>query len=45
MRFSTGLGVSWQSPFGPIKLVYAVPLNDKPADKTQSVQFQFGTGF
>jgi outer membrane protein insertion porin family len=45
MRFSTGAGISWQSPFGPIKLVYAVPLNDKPADKTQSIQFSFGTGF
>ena len=45
MRFSTGAGISWQSPFGPIKLVYAVPLNDQPGDKTQSIQFQFGTGF
>lgn len=44
-RFSTGAGISWQSPFGPIKLVYAVPLNDEPTDKTQSLQFQFGTGF
>lgn len=45
LRFSTGAGISWQSPFGPIKLVYAIPLNDEPQDKTQSIQFQLGTGF
>jgi outer membrane protein insertion porin family len=45
LRFSTGAGISWQSPFGPIKLVYAVPLNDEAQDKTQSIQFQLGTGF
>ena len=45
LRFSTGFGVSWQSPFGPIKVVYAVPLNDEPQDRTQSIQFQLGTGF
>jgi outer membrane protein insertion porin family len=45
LRYSTGVGLSWQSPFGPIKLVYAIPLNEGPTDKTESIQFQLGTGF
>ena len=27
LRYSTGLGISWFSPFGPLKLVFAKPLN------------------
>ena len=45
MRYSTGLGISWYSPFGPIKLVFAKALNDKDGDKTQTLQFQLGTQF
>lgn len=45
LRFSTGLGVSWYSPFGPIKLVLAKPLNEKVGDKTQMLQFQMGSQF
>ena len=45
MRYSTGLGISWYSPFGPIKLVFAKALNDKEGDKTQTLQFQLGTQF
>lgn len=45
LRYSAGLGVAWISPFGPLKLIYAQPLNDKSGDDTQSIQFQFGTQF
>ena len=45
MRYSTGMGVSWYSPFGPIKLVFAKPLNEKAGDKTQTLQFQLGSQF
>jgi outer membrane protein insertion porin family len=45
LRWSTGLGVMWYSPFGPLKLILAEPLNDKKSDKTQMVQFQFGSQF
>jgi outer membrane protein insertion porin family len=44
-RFSTGVGVSWYSPFGPLKLVLAKPLNEKAGDKTQMLQFQLGSQF
>ncbi|MDI1309382.1 MAG: outer membrane protein assembly factor BamA [Methylotenera sp.] len=45
LRYSTGLGISWLSPFGPLKLIYAKPLNSKPTDTTQSIQFQLGSQF
>jgi outer membrane protein insertion porin family len=45
LRYSTGLGVSWYSPFGPIKLVVAKPLNEQQGDRTQMLQFQFGQQF
>jgi outer membrane protein insertion porin family len=45
LRYSTGLGISWLSPFGPLKLIYAKPLNSKSTDTTQSIQFQLGSQF
>ena len=45
LRFSAGLGLSWISPVGPLKLSYALPLNDKPRDRLERFQFQMGTGF
>ena len=45
LRFSAGLGVSWISPVGPLRLSYAVPLNKKPGDRIEGFQFQMGTGF
>jgi outer membrane protein insertion porin family len=44
-RFSTGVGVTWVSPFGPLKLIFAKPLNDKEGDSTQVLQFQLGQQF
>jgi outer membrane protein insertion porin family len=45
LRYSTGLGLSWISPFGPLKLVFAKPLNSKSGDNTQAIQFQLGQQF
>ncbi len=46
LRFSTGLALSWSSPFGPLKLSLAQPLNEKKGiDRVQRLQFTFGTGF
>jgi outer membrane protein insertion porin family len=45
LRYSTGVGVSWYSPFGPLKVVLAKALNDKAEDKTQVLQFQMGSQF
>ncbi len=45
LRYSTGLGLLWSSPFGPLRLSIANPLNAQSTDKIQRLQFTFGTGF
>ena len=45
MRYATGLSFFWTSPFGPLRLSYAQPLNAKATDRIQKLQFTFGTGF
>lgn len=45
LRFSAGLGISWVSPIGPLKLSVANALNAKPGDRKERFQFQIGTGF
>lgn len=45
MRASTGLGLSWISPMGPLRLAYAHPFRKKPGDRLEEVQFQIGTSF
>ena len=45
LRYSAGLGLQWISPFGPLRFSIAQPLNAKPEDHIQRIQFTFGTGF
>lgn len=45
LRYSTGLGLTWLSPMGPLKLSIGYPINKQPGDRTQRFQFQIGTGF
>lgn len=45
LRYSTGVGLSWLSPMGPLQLVYAKALNAQVNDRTQVFQFQIGTAF
>jgi len=42
LRYSTGAGVRWQSPIGPIRIEFGFPLNKKKDDKTAVVLFSFG---
>ncbi|MFA7438673.1 outer membrane protein assembly factor BamA [Castellaniella sp.] len=44
-KYSAGLGLSWESPLGPLQLSFARALNAKEGDKKQAFQFQIGTGF
>jgi len=44
-RSSTGLVIEWQSPMGPINLVFSKALDDKPGDRTSSFEFSMGTKF
>jgi outer membrane protein insertion porin family len=45
LRASTGLGLNWASPIGPMKIGLGFPLRRMPGDRIQRVQFQIGTGF
>ena len=45
MRYSAGIGLSWISPVGPLRLSFAKPLNKKEGDQIEGFQFQMGTGF
>lgn len=56
LRASVGLGISWISPLGPLRLAYAVPVRHQdedltdplhpiPKDRIQRLQFQIGTSF
>jgi outer membrane protein insertion porin family len=57
LRASVGLGVSWISPLGPLRLAYAFPVRSQkevgqpftagyiPKDRIQRLQFQIGTSF
>ena len=45
MRVSTGVGIQWISPFGPIRIDYAIPVQYESWDKQQAVRFSFGTRF
>jgi outer membrane protein assembly factor BamA len=41
-RSSVGIGLIWESPFGPLRFDYAFPLSKEPYDRVQ--QFRFGGG-
>jgi outer membrane protein insertion porin family len=45
MRYSTGMGLTWFSPAGPIQISIAKPLNVQPQDKIQRFQFSLGGMF
>ena len=45
IRASAGVGVSWKSPVGPIRLDLAYPFRKEGFDKTQIFRVSFGTKF
>ena len=45
MRSSYGIGVSWISPVGPLRLAFARPIKSFDGDRIQTLQFQIGTSF
>ncbi|MGH8855816.1 MAG: BamA/TamA family outer membrane protein, partial [Telluria sp.] len=45
LKYSTGFGMSWLSPIGPLKISMGFPLNRDTNDKVQRFQFQIGTAF
>ncbi len=45
LRASAGISVTWQAPIGPIIMNYAFPIKEFHGDRTESLQFSFGTSF
>jgi len=45
IRFSAGLGIAWRSPFGPVRIDFAIPLVKEEFDETENIRFNFGTRF
>jgi outer membrane protein insertion porin family len=45
LRASVGVGMSWVSPVGPLRLAYANPIRKQAGDRIQKLQFQIGTAF
>jgi outer membrane protein insertion porin family len=45
LRSSYGVGISWISPVGPLRLAFAKPIRSFEGDRIQSMQFQIGTSF
>ena len=45
LRASAGVGLTWVSPVGPLKLSYGAPVRKQPTDRIQRLQFQIGTAF
>ncbi|MBN8967898.1 MAG: outer membrane protein assembly factor BamA [Rhizobiales bacterium] len=45
IRSSVGVGLIWASPFGPLRIDYAVPINKVTGDRIQEFRFGGGTTF
>ncbi len=45
LRVSAGVGLSWRSPFGPIRMDFARPITEEDYDKDEVFRFDFGTRF
>jgi len=45
IRSSVGAGLVWASPFGPLRIDYAIALNKAKYDKVQEFSFGGGTKF
>jgi outer membrane protein insertion porin family len=45
VRTSVGVGLIWESPFGPLRFDYAVPLTKGKYDRVQEFRFGGGTSF
>ena len=45
IRSSTGVGIDWHTPVGPLSFSLATPLSKASTDKTESFRFNLGTTF
>ncbi|NCO03272.1 MAG: outer membrane protein assembly factor BamA [Alphaproteobacteria bacterium] len=45
IRASAGVGLSWRSPLGPLRVDFAVPYAKEDYDEEEAFRFSFGTRF
>lgn len=45
LRYTSGLGIRWISPIGPIRIEWGYNLNKKPGEGSSKLEFTFGTFF
>jgi outer membrane protein insertion porin family len=45
LRASVGIGLEWVSPFGPVRVDYAIPVRRERWDKRESIRVSFGTRY
>lgn len=45
IRATAGFGISWRSPFGPVRLDFALPYSSEDFDEEENFRFDFGTRF
>ncbi len=45
LRYTSGLGIRWISPIGPIRIEWGYNINRKPGEGSSKVEFTFGTFF
>ena len=45
IRSSTGLGIDWLTPVGPLNFTFATAITKADTDKTESFRFNLGTSF
>ena len=45
LRMGVGMGVSWESPFGPLGVDFAIPVLKEDYDRKEYIRINFGTRF
>lgn len=45
LRYTTGLGIRWISPIGPVRLEWGYNINKQPGERSSRFEFAFGTFF
>lgn len=45
IKYTTGFGFRWFSPFGPVKIDYGINLNRKEGESKSKIEFGFGSFF
>ena len=45
LRTSTGVGVDWFTPIGPLTMSLTIPITKEHTDETESLRFNIGTSF